>query len=296
MRMLEVAGLDKRYANGVKALDAVSFDLDAGVFGLLGPNGAGKSSLMRTLATLQRPDRGSIRLKGVDLLAEPDAARRLIGYLPQDFGLYPNVAAQTLLEQFALYKGVESTAQRRDLVAHLLDLVNLYDVRDRQLGGFSGGMRQRFGIAQALIGDPPLLIVDEPTAGLDPAERVRLQNLLASLASDRVVLLSTHIVEDVMALSRDVGILCAGRLVRRGAPEALIDDLRGRIWSRRIAADEAVDPHWPVISRRVAGGAIHLRVLADASPGDAFAAATPDLDDVFFAALHASRVPTAALH
>lgn len=294
MPMLEVSGLDKTYVNGVKALDGVSFRLDAGVFGLLGPNGAGKSSLMRTLATLQQPDAGSIRLKDVDVLAEPDAARRLIGYLPQDFGLYPNVSAQALLEQFALYKGVDTAAQRRDLVAHLLDLVNLYDVRNRYLAGFSGGMRQRFGIAQALIGEPPLLIVNEPTAGLDPAERVRLQNLLASLATDRVVLLSTHIVEDVMALSQDVGVLCAGRLVCRGVPDALIDELRGRIWSRQIATDDTLDPAWAVISRRVAGGRIHLRVLADHMPDEGFSAACPDLDDVFFVALHASRPATVA--
>ncbi|WP_018410074.1 ABC transporter ATP-binding protein [Methyloversatilis thermotolerans] len=283
--MLEVRHLNKRYANGVKALDDIDVRLAPGVFGLLGPNGAGKSSLMRTLATLQLPDSGSIRLDGVDVLAHPDEARKRIGYLPQEFGLYPHVSAQAMLEQFALYKGVGPARARRDLAHHLLQQVNLYDARERHLGGFSGGMRQRLGIAQALIGDPALLIIDEPTAGLDPGERMRLQNLLAELAGERVVLLSTHIVEDVQALATEVGVMRAGRLVRRGRPADLLGELRGRVWSGRQNAGDPLDPDRHVISRRVLGGVQHVRVLADACPGPGFHAADADLDDVFFTAI-----------
>lgn len=290
--MLEIDHIQKVYPNGVHALRDVSLTIGAGIFGLLGPNGAGKSSLMRTLATLQSPDSGTVRLDGQDLLQDVDHARRRIGYLPQDFGLYPKVTARALLDQFALYKGIRNAGERRDKVSAYLRMVNLEAHQDRDLGGFSGGMRQRFGIAQALIGSPRLLIVDEPTAGLDPAERVRLQGLLADLARDRVVLLSTHIVEDVMALCTRIAVMNAGGIVCQGDPQALIDDLQGRVWMREVGSDADIDPSWRVISSRVARGRRQVRVLADEVPGGVFVADPADLNDVYFAAL----APAAAVH
>jgi len=283
--MLELQGITKTYPGGVRALDAIDLTIGPGIFGLLGPNGAGKSSLMRTLATLQPPDAGSIVLDGADLLADPAAARRRIGYLPQDFGLYPNVSAAALLEQFALYKGFTERRQRRELVDAHLRLVNLEAQRDQLLGGFSGGMRQRFGIAQALLGAPKLLVVDEPTAGLDPAERVRLQSLLSELSADRVVLLSTHLVEDVLALCPQIAVMNRGRIVCRGAPEALMASLQGRVWARAIAGSGEVQPDWRVISTRVARGQRIVRVLSDSEPAPGFRPAEVELDDVYFTAL-----------
>src|ERR1700761_8727813 len=233
--MLNIRDLSKTYANGVKALRQVSLDIPHGMFGLLGPNGAGKSSLMRTIATLQDPDGGSITLNGQDLLADKPAARRALGYLPQEFGVYPKVSAEAMLDHFAVLKGVTARVERKAVVEGLLRQVNLWDVRHRKLGTFSGGMRQRFGIAQALIGNPKLIIVDEPTAGLDPEERNRFLNLLAEIGENVVVILSTHIVEDVSDLCPAMAIISGGRITRRGPPAELVRSLKGRIWRKTIA-------------------------------------------------------------
>src|SRR4249919_1964133 len=246
--MLVIRGLDKTYANGVHALHQVNLDIPRGMFGLLGPNGAGKSSLMRTLATLQEADHGSVTLEGaarngvpggaIDVLRDKDAVRRQLGYLPQDFGVYPKVSAEDLLEHFAVLKGLTARKQRREVVDGLLQQVNLWDARKRKLGTYSGGMRQRFGIAQALLGNPRLVIVDEPTAGLDPEERNRFLNLLAEIGESVVVILSTHIVEDVSDLCHRMAVLADGRVQLEGAPLALIESTRGRIWMKTIERRE----------------------------------------------------------
>ena len=285
--MLTIRQLSKTYGNGIQALCDITLDIDYGIFGLLGPNGAGKSSLMRTLATLQEADTGSVTFDGVDLLHHPDIIRRQLGYLPQDFGVYPNVTALDLLDQLAVFKGITSRKQRQQEVQHQLNTVNLYDQRHQKLGTFSGGMLRRFGIAQALLGSPKLVIVDEPTAGLDPAERIRFQNLLADLSGDRVLILSTHIVEDIAALCPQMAILNQGRIIRWGSPKVLLDSLNGRVWTRKISATEAFipDPYWTVITSRMAQGDRHLRILSDDCPGEEFAIAVPDMSDVYFTAL-----------
>ncbi len=297
--MLDLRDLDKTYPNGVHALRQLSLRVGNGIFGLLGPNGAGKSSLLRTIATLQTPDRGSVQLDGQDLLADPASARVRIGYLPQDFGLYPQVSAEALLDQFALYKGIVDRAQRRRRVAECLAQVNLAGQARQALGGFSGGMRQRFGIAQALLASPRLLIVDEPTAGLDPAERIRLQNLLSELAADRIVLLSTHIVEDVQALCGDIAVMCGGRIVCRGAPEDLTEALRGHVWQWVGEGTAPVGPDAQPISLHVRRGQRVQRLWAEQNPGAGCVAVAPELDDVYFLALqraetHAAQPETSA--
>ena len=289
--MLAIRDLSKTYANGVRALREVTLDIPHGMFGLLGPNGAGKSSLMRTIATLQDPDRGSITLDGQDLLADKPATRRLLGYLPQEFGVYPKVSAEAMLDHFAVLKGVTVRGERRELVYALLRQVNLWDVRKRKLGTFSGGMRQRFGIAQALIGRPSLIIVDEPTAGLDPEERNRFLNLLAEIGENVVVILSTHIVEDVSDLCPRMAIIADGRIVREGSPAELIESLRGRIWTKTIDKAE-LDPMRAahrVISTRLFAGRTVVHVLADASPGAGFTAVSGGLEDVYFSTLAARQ-------
>ncbi len=297
--MLDLRDLDKTYPNGVHALQQLSLRVGNGIFGLLGPNGAGKSSLLRTIATLQTPDRGSVHLDGQDLLADPAAARVRIGYLPQDFGLYPQVSAESLLDQFALYKGIVDRTQRRQRVADCLAQVNLSGQARQALGGFSGGMRQRFGIAQALLASPRLLIVDEPTAGLDPAERIRLQNLLSELAADRIVLLSTHIVEDVQALCADIAVMCAGRIVCRGAPDELTEQLRGHVWQLAGDGPPPAGPDVQPISLHVRRGQRLQRLWSPQHPGGACTPVAPELDDVYFLALQraasaASTSPTVA--
>ena len=299
--MLSIRQLSKTYGNGIQALCDITLDIDYGIFGLLGPNGAGKSSLMRTLATLQEANAGSVTFDGVDLLNHPDIIRRQLGYLPQDFGVYPNVTALDLLDQLAVFKGITSRKQRRDEVLRQLNIVNLYDQRHQKLGTFSGGMLRRFGIAQALLGDPRLIIVDEPTAGLDPAERIRFQNLLADMGGDtcgaqagqRVLILSTHIVEDIAALCPQMAILNQGRIIRWGSPTVLIDSLNGRVWTRKISATDTFTPapNWTVITSRMAQGDRHLRVLSDACPGEGFAIASPDMSDVYFTALLENPTP-----
>ncbi|WP_133478546.1 ABC transporter ATP-binding protein [Cognatilysobacter segetis] len=289
--MLEITDLRHVYANGTCALDGVTLSIPRGMFGLLGPNGAGKSTLMRTIATLQTPTGGGIRFGDVDVVAEPERLRRTLGYLPQDFGVYPRVSAYDMLDHLAVLKGIATAGERRQTVETLLQQVNLWDVRRKALAGFSGGMRQRFGIAQALIGNPALIIVDEPTAGLDPEERNRFLNLLAEIGESVVVILSTHIVEDVADLCPRMAVLAAGRIQLEGVPAELIERTRGRIWRKTIERSDLEryrDAH-EVISTRLFAGRTEVHVLADADPGDGFDALPGDLEDVYFATLARSR-------
>jgi ABC-type multidrug transport system ATPase subunit len=289
--MLSIRDLAYLYPNGTRALGGVTLELPAGMFGLLGPNGAGKSTLMRCIATLQTPQSGSIRFDGIDVLADPPALRRVLGYLPQDFGVYPRVSAFDMLDHLAVLKGYAARGERRDAVERLLRQVNLWEVRRKAIAGFSGGMRQRFGIAQALLGDPRLIIVDEPTAGLDPEERNRFLNLLAEIGQNVVVILSTHIVEDVAELCPRMAILAGGRIVADGAPADLTGALQGRVW-RKVIAKEELEPlraATQVIATRLSGGRTVVHVLADSSPGEGFTPATAGLEDVYFATLAAQR-------
>jgi ABC-2 type transport system ATP-binding protein len=284
---LVIRDLSKRYANGVQALDHVSLDIAPGMFGLLGPNGAGKSTLMRTLATLQSADSGSATLGNIDILRQPDAVRAMLGYLPQDFGVYPKVSAYELLDHLARLKGFVDSKVRRQTVDALLQRVNLYEVRKQKLGGFSGGMRQRFGIAQAMLGNPKLVIVDEPTAGLDPEERVRFHNLLADIAADVVVILSTHIVGDVSDLCSSLAVINKGRLLLTGDPATLVNAAQGRIW-RKVADKSEVDElkaQLPIISTRLQSGRTIVRAYADSAPAAGFDAVEPDLEDVYFSCI-----------
>jgi ABC-type multidrug transport system ATPase subunit len=255
------------------------------MFGLVGPNGAGKSSLMRTIATLQDPDSGTISLDGIDVLRQKDQVRRILGYLPQEFGVYPKISALDMLHHIAVMKGMTSSAERKETVDALLQQTNLWDVRKKALATFSGGMKQRFGIAQALLGNPRLIIVDEPTAGLDPAERNRFLNLLSSLGSDRTVILSTHIVDDVRQLCPRMAIIASGELLLEGSPNDTLAALNGKIWSKVVATDgevRAIEAQLHVISTHLVGGQHEIRVYADTSPGDGFHAVESDLEDVYF--------------
>src|SRR5579862_9313620 len=260
---LAIRDLSKRYGNGVQALDRVSLTIAPGMFGLLGPNGAGKSTLMRTLATLQEADGGSARLDDIDVLKDKDRVRRLLGYLPQDFGVYPKVSAEDMLDHFARLKGVTDSRQRKATVDALLERTNLAAVRKQKLGGFSGGMRQRFGIAQALIGNPRLIIVDEPTAGLDPAERNRFYNLLSQLGEKTIVILSTHIVEDVSTLCSNFAIICQGEVLYSGNPDQAVKELEGKIFSKEISQTELAgyQQKYNVISTQLKSGRLHIRTL-----------------------------------
>lgn len=284
--MLIVREITKTYSGGVEALKDVSLRAGRGVFGLLGPNGAGKSSLMRTLATLQRPDSGQILLNGVDLLADPRAARRKIGYLPQDMGVYPRVSAVEMLDYLAGLKGIGARDRKQQIEA-LLERVNLTSVAGRRLDTYSGGMRRRFGIAAAFLGAPELVIVDEPTAGLDPSERRRFQILLAEAAQDCVLLLSSHIVEDLAGLCTDMALLNRGRIVMTGAPRDLVDALRGKVWQRAADLGQLAQMQRDLVllSWRPHQGELVVRVLADASPGEGFAPVEADLEDLYSARL-----------
>jgi len=285
--MLKIRDLSKTYANGVQALKGITLDIPTGMFGLLGPNGAGKSTLMRTIATLQDADSGSVHLGELDVLNEKTEARRRLGYLPQEFGVYPKVSAMVMLDHFAILKGVVDGKERKALVEALLRQVNLWQVRNRKLGTFSGGMRQRFGIAQALIGQPQLLIVDEPTAGLDPEERNRFLNLLAEVGEQVVVILSTHIVEDVTDLCPRMAIIAQGQLRLTGEPLETIRSLDGRVWRKTVGKD-ALAAHMEahnVLSTRLVGGQPVIHVLDDGNPGSGFEAVAPDLEDVYFGEL-----------
>jgi ABC-2 type transport system ATP-binding protein len=292
---LIIENLSKTYANGVEALRGVSLTIPTGMFGLLGPNGAGKSTLMRTIATLQDPDAGSIRLSlqtgDIDVLRDKDAVRRVLGYLPQDFGVYPNVDAVTMLNHFAALKGIADAKQRTQTVEALLQRVNLWGARNNKLGGYSGGMRQRFGIAQALLGNPRLIIVDEPTAGLDPEERNRFLNLLSEIGEQVVVILSTHIVEDVADLCTNMAIIANGEVLHHGQPLAAIESVRGKTWKKVIERDQ-LEHHQrdhQVISSRWFAGRTLIHVLADAWPDDSFTPVEPGLEDVYFTTLARSR-------
>ena len=285
--MLRIENLTHVYPNGTRALDSVSLDVPAGMFGLLGPNGAGKSTLMRTVATLQVPTSGAIHFDSIDVLKEPDALRRTLGYLPQDFGVYPRVSAFDMLDHLAVLKGYGNRKERHETVGALLNQVNLWNVRNKALAGFSGGMRQRFGIAQALIGQPRLVIVDEPTAGLDPEESNRFLNLLSEVAEDIVVILSTHIVQDITNLCQRTAIIAGGRIVATGSPQELIATVRGRVWKKVIDKHE-LDAHrekHDIIATRLVGGRTVIHVLADKDPGKGFTAAEGDLEDVYFSTL-----------
>jgi ABC-type multidrug transport system ATPase subunit len=285
--MLEIQNLSKTYPNGVRALVDVSLKIPAGMYGLLGPNGAGKSTLMRTVATLQQPDSGTIHLDDLDVLQQPAELRKKLGYLPQDFGVYPRISAINMLDHMAVLKGFTDKKQRRELVDSLLHQTNLHHVRKKALAGFSGGMRQRFGIAQALIGDPQVIIVDEPTAGLDPEERNRFLNLLSDIGENKVVILSTHIVDDVTNLCPSMAIIAKGQIVREGRPSDLINELRGSVWAKTVEHRE-VEEHSQrhnVISTKLYAGRNILHVLSDTDPGDGFQAHEPDLEDVYFSTL-----------
>ncbi|MDG5488495.1 ABC transporter ATP-binding protein [Sphingomonas sp. BGYR3] len=299
--MLELNNVTHTYPNGTRALDGVTLSIPKGMFGLLGPNGAGKSTLMRTIATLQSPSTGSITFGAIDVLKQPEALRRTLGYLPQDFGVYPRVSAYDMLDHMAVLKGVANARERKETVETLLNQTNLWKFRKKAIAGFSGGMRQRFGIAQALIGNPELIIVDEPTAGLDPEERNRFLNLLAEIGENVVIILSTHIVEDVADLCPRMAVLADGRIQLEGAPLDLIDRSRGTIWAKTIARTE-LDEHkarYEVISTRLFAGRTIIHILSPSDPGDGFAAVSGGLEDVYFSTLAKSRraaspVPAAA--
>ena len=289
--MLSIKNLVHVYANGTRALDDVSLEVPTGMFGLLGPNGAGKSTLMRSIATLQTPTSGSIEFDGIDAIKDPDKLRRTLGYLPQDFGVYPRVSAYDMLDHMAVLKGIAGGKERKETVESLLQQVNLWGVRKKAIAGFSGGMRQRFGIAQALIGNPKLIIVDEPTAGLDPEERNRFLNLLAEIADNVVIILSTHIVEDVADLCPRMAVLAGGKIQLQGAPADLIGQTHGRVWKKTIDKEalEASKAQYEVISTRLFAGRTVIHVLSDTNPGAGFEPVAGGLEDVYFSTLSASR-------
>lgn len=289
--MLELSNVSHIYGNGTRALNNVTLSVPKGMFGLLGPNGAGKSTLMRTVATLQVPTEGAIRFGEIDILKEPEKLRQTLGYLPQDFGVYPRVSAYDMLDHMAVLKGVASSAERKETVETLLAQTNLWDVRKKAIAGFSGGMRQRFGIAQALIGNPQLIIVDEPTAGLDPEERNRFLNLLAEIGENVVVILSTHIVEDVSDLCPRMAVIVGGEIKLEGAPKDLIEQARGTVWAKTIGRAE-LEHHreqYEVISTRLFAGKTIVHVLSDSDPGNGFTNIDGGLEDVYFSTLAQSR-------
>ncbi len=287
---LKIQDLSKTYPNGVRALDGISMVIPTGMYGLLGPNGAGKSTLMRTIATLQEADTGSITLGELNVLNEKKEVRRLLGYLPQEFGVYPKTSAQAMLNHIALLKGVTNGSERKQLVAAMLDRVNLYQHRRKAISGFSGGMKQRFGIAQALLCDPQLVIVDEPTAGLDPGERNRFYNLLAELGENIIVILSTHIVQDVKELCTQMAVIHHGRLMYAGSPADAEAGLAGKIWESSITRSELeeYEKSHQVISKKLVAGRPVIHVLSEAHPGEGFEQVAPDLEDVFFSTIQAA--------
>jgi ABC-type multidrug transport system ATPase subunit len=285
---LRINNISKKYPNGVQALKDVTLTIPNGMYGLLGPNGAGKSTLMRTLATLQDPDEGSIRLGDIDVLKQRDEVRKTLGYLPQEFGVYPKASAENLLDHFAVLKGITQRGERKDIVEALLRQTNLWDVRKQKLGGYSGGMRQRFGVSVALLGNPKLMIVDEPTAGLDPAERVRFLNLLSEVGESSVVILSTHIVEDVSELCTRMAIINKGQILLEAEPLSIISEVKGRIWRRIIekSALPQVERDQQVISTKLLAGKTVVHVYGDERPDSDFAPVEPDLEDVYFSTMN----------
>lgn len=294
--MLTIKALNKTYANGVQALKDIHLEIPTGLYGLLGPNGAGKSSLMRTIATLQEPDSGSIHFDNIDVLTDKEGLRRQLGYLPQDFGVYPKVSAEDLLNHFAVLKGLTQRAERKEMVDGLLQQTNLWEARKRKLGTFSGGMRQRFGIAQALLGAPRLVIVDEPTAGLDPDERNRFLNLLAEIGEQVVVMLSTHIVEDVTDLCPRMAMIVKGEVLLQGEPQAAIELLRDKVWRKRISKSALAEyqQRFNVLSSRLVAGQPQINVHCESQPDEGFVQVEPDLEDVYFLKIRASQSSAAA--
>ena len=282
---LKITGLSKTYPNGVKALKNLTLTIGNNMFGLLGPNGAGKSTLMRTVATLQDPDSGTVELDGLNVLTQKDEVRKVLGYLPQEFGVYPKLSALDMLHHLAILKGVTNKAERTQMVEALLQQTNLWNVRKKALSTYSGGMKQRFGIAQALLANPKLIIVDEPTAGLDPAERNRFLNLLSSIGSNVTVILSTHIVDDVRELCPRMAIIAAGEVLLEGAPAEALNSLRGKIWSKVVATDDelrALEASLNVISTHLVGGLHEVRIYAESNPGEGFTPVDSGLEDVYF--------------
>lgn len=292
MSKLLINNLCKTYPNGVKALDNVTLEIGTGMFGLLGPNGAGKSTLMRTLATLQEADSGTATLDGIDILKQPLEVRKVLGYLPQEFGVYPKITASQLLDHLCVLKGISSSKQRKELVQYLLHKVNLYEQRNKSVKGFSGGMKQRVGIAQALIGNPKLIIVDEPTAGLDPSERNRFHNLLAEVGEEVVVILSTHIVDDVTELCTKMAIMNKGQIVFQGAPQDALVELKGKVWRKSIERNERehYKTNYQVISDKMVAGKPQIHILSESNPGNDFRQIEPNLEDVFFTKTHSVTV------
>ena len=293
---LQIKNLSKTYSNGVHALKNVTLNIPQGMFGLLGPNGAGKSSLMRTLATLQQADSGTATLGDIDILNDKAKVREILGYLPQEFGVYPKVTSYNMLDHIASLKGVSNRGERKDLVESLLTKTNLWDVRNKSLGTYSGGMKQRFGIAQALIGDPRLIIVDEPTAGLDPAERVRFHNLLSEIGEQTIVILSTHIVEDISNLCNNMAIICLGEVIAQGNPNVLTEAVKGRIWKKAIEKREleTYQSEMQVISTHLKAGQTIIHVLSDHQPDASFEASASNLEDVYFAEIASRMAPVSA--
>ncbi len=291
MANLRINQLSKTYSNGVKALDNITLEIEKGMFGLLGPNGAGKSSLMRTLASLQEADSGTAFLNDIDILNQPEELRKVLGYLPQEFGVYPKITAEQLLDHIAVLKGITQKKERKELVGFLLNKVNLYDKKNKAVKSFSGGMKQRIGIAQALIGTPQLIIVDEPTAGLDPGERNRFHNLLADVAEDVVIILSTHIVDDVRELCSNMAIMNLGKIVYQGSPITVIDELEGKVWQKMIQrqAIENYKANFNVISDKMVAGKPLIHVLSDENPGEGFETVKANLEDVFFTKIHSGK-------
>ena len=281
---LTIQNLSKTYPNGIKALEEVSLTIPTGMFGLLGPNGAGKSTLMRTIATLQEPDRGTIMLGELNVIEQKNEVRKILGYLPQEFGVYPRVSAQDLLNHMAILKGIANNKERKILIDALLHRTNLYQHRKKYVSTFSGGMRQRFGIAQALIGDPQLIIVDEPTAGLDPGERNRFYNLLSEIGENVIVILSTHIVEDVRELCTNMAIINQGALLYEGSPKAAIETLAGKVWEKIIEKTEIeiYNQQYQLISSKLVAGKPVIHILSEENPGNGFTLVDADLEDVFF--------------
>ncbi len=288
---LEIKNLSKTYSNGVQALNNLSLDISTGMFGLLGPNGAGKSTLMRTIATLQEADQGSIHFDGLDVLKEKHEIRKILGYLPQDFGLDPKAKAEEMLDFFAVLKGVVDNKQRKEVVRNLLVQTNLYEHRKKNLGTFSGGMRQRFGIAQALIGNPKLLIVDEPTAGLDPSERVRFHNLLSEIGENIIIILSTHIVDDVSELCTKMAIVDQGTVLFNGEPAKAIDSMHEKVWKKIIDKKEleSVKKQYKLLTSKLFTGKTEVRVYSDTPLDNGFICAEPNLEDVYFHYISSGR-------
>ncbi len=285
---LKISNLTKTYNNGVKALDGVNLEIESGMFGLLGPNGAGKSSLMRTIATLQQPDSGTIQFDDIDVLKDKNSLRKILGYLPQEFGVYPNMSAEILLDYFAQLKGITNKDERKKIIKEVLEITNLYNVRKKNVSGYSGGMKQRFGIAQLLLNNPKLIIVDEPTAGLDPAERHRFLNVLREIGTNHIVIFSTHIVDDVRELCNNIAILNGGKILYKGTPSEAESDLVGKIWMRiieRNELDEYSEKYNIISSNFNPDNTLNIRVYSEQQPHETFVLAKPQLEDVYFVAL-----------